>query len=119
MTREHHASVWADFCRVIDNHGDLGVCWRLATQLSARGLAVHIYVDDASALRWMAPSGCTGVTVLPWPADDEVFTAAEIPGVVIEPLSLHPATVAVAAGQVAQTVVGADQHPALAGRHQL
>ena len=84
MTREHHESVWAVFCRVIDNHGDLGVCWRLATQLSARGLAVHIYVDDASALRWMAPSGCTGVTVLPWPADDEVFTAAEIPGVVIE-----------------------------------
>lgn len=84
MTRQYHESVWAVFCRVIDNHGDLGVCWRLATQLSARGLAVHTYVDDASALRWMAPSGCAGVTVLPWPADDEVFTAAEMPGVVIE-----------------------------------
>ena len=84
MTRENHEPVWAVFCRVIDNHGDLGVCWRLASQLSALGLQVHLYVDDASALNWMAPSGCAGVCVLPWPADDVVFTATEIPCVVIE-----------------------------------
>ncbi|MFY8015694.1 MAG: elongation factor P maturation arginine rhamnosyltransferase EarP, partial [Limnohabitans sp.] len=22
--------LWDIFCRVIDNHGDLGVCWRLS-----------------------------------------------------------------------------------------
>ena len=29
--------LWDLFCRVIDNHGDLGVCWRLARDLAARG----------------------------------------------------------------------------------
>jgi len=49
VTRVIHANSWAIFCRVIDNHGDLGVCWRLASQLAARGVKVQLYVDDASA----------------------------------------------------------------------
>jgi len=57
---------WDVFCRVIDNHGDLGVCWRLATHLAARGERVRLWVDDASALDWMAPDGCPGVEVFPW-----------------------------------------------------
>ncbi|MFX8262404.1 elongation factor P maturation arginine rhamnosyltransferase EarP, partial [Acinetobacter baumannii] len=28
---------WDVFCRVIDNFGDIGVCWRLATQLAGQG----------------------------------------------------------------------------------
>ena len=28
---------WDLFCRVVDNHGDVGVCWRLAADLAARG----------------------------------------------------------------------------------
>jgi hypothetical protein len=28
---------WDLFCRVIDNHGDLGVCWRLAARPGRRG----------------------------------------------------------------------------------
>lgn len=43
------------FCQVIDNFGDVGVCWRLAADLAARGHAVRLWVDDASALAWMAP----------------------------------------------------------------
>jgi len=84
VTRVIHEAAWAIFCRVIDNHGDLGVCWRLASQLAARGVAVQLYVDDARALRWMAPLGCPGVSVMPWPSDDEVFTSSQAPGVVIE-----------------------------------
>ena len=84
VTRVIHKADWAIFCRVIDNHGDLGVCWRLATQLAARGVKVQLYVDDASALAWMAPLGCDGVSVMPWPADDEVLTPLQVPGVVIE-----------------------------------
>ncbi len=57
---------WDLFCRVIDNHGDLGVCWRLAADLASRGQTVRLWCDDASALRWMAPHGAAGVTVLPW-----------------------------------------------------
>jgi len=84
VTRVIHEADWAIFCRVIDNHGDLGVCWRLATQLAARGVKVQLYVDDASALAWMAPTGCEAVSVKPWPADDEVLTPLQVPGVVIE-----------------------------------
>ncbi len=61
--------MWDIFCRVIDNHGDLGVCWRLSADLAARGESVRLWVDDPIALHWMAPhheSGTPGVTVLRW-----------------------------------------------------
>ena len=57
---------WDIFCKVIDNFGDIGVCWRLAADLAARGQQVRLWVDDASPLAWMAPGGCAGVQVLPW-----------------------------------------------------
>jgi uncharacterized repeat protein (TIGR03837 family) len=60
---------WDLFCQVIDNYGDIGVCWRLAADLGARGHAVRLWVDDASALAWMAPHGAPGVQVRPWPAE--------------------------------------------------
>jgi uncharacterized repeat protein (TIGR03837 family) len=58
--------LWDVFCRVIDNHGDLGVCWRLAADLASRGDAVRLWVDEPAALAWMAPGGRPGVQVLPW-----------------------------------------------------
>jgi uncharacterized repeat protein (TIGR03837 family) len=57
---------WDVFCRVIDNFGDVGVGWRLCTALAARGHDVRLWIDDASALAWMAPQGAPGVQVLPW-----------------------------------------------------
>lgn len=57
---------WDVFCQVIDNYGDIGVCWRLASQLAARGQRVRLWVDDASALAWMAPAGHAGVELRPW-----------------------------------------------------
>jgi uncharacterized repeat protein (TIGR03837 family) len=57
---------WDIFCTVIDNHGDLGVCWRLSAELAARGDAVRLWVDAPEALAWMAPGGREGVQVLPW-----------------------------------------------------
>lgn len=61
--------LWDVFCNVIDNHGDIGVCWRLAAELARRGEPVRLRVDDASALAWMSPQGAPGVEVLPWAAD--------------------------------------------------
>ena len=62
--------LWDIFCRVIDNFGDIGVCWRLSADLAARGHQVRLWVDDASALRWMAPNanlkGMNGIEVLGW-----------------------------------------------------
>ena len=63
---------WDIFCKVIDNFGDIGVCWRLAVDLAAGGQRVRLWADDASALAWMAPSGCAGVQVLPWTDSLEV-----------------------------------------------
>ena len=57
---------WDIFCKVIDNFGDIGVCWRLAADLADRGQCVRLWVDDSRALAWMAPGGCEGVQVLPW-----------------------------------------------------
>lgn len=67
-TRLAPARHWDIFCKVIDNYGDIGVCWRLARQLAGRGQTVRLWVDDASALRWMAPGGCPGVELRAWTA---------------------------------------------------
>jgi len=57
---------WDIFCRVIDNHGDLGVSWRLAADLGSRGEEVRLWIDDPSALAWMAPRGAPGVSWIHW-----------------------------------------------------
>ena len=75
---------WDLFCRVVDNHGDAGVCWRLACELARRGDTVRLIIDDASALAWMAPNGFDGVEVCGWPGPTE-------PGdVVIEAFGCDP-----------------------------
>ena len=50
------------FCNVIDNFGDIGVCWRLARQLAnEHGLSVRLWVDDLEQLCQAVPgSGCLG-----------------------------------------------------------
>ena len=60
--------LWDIFCTVIDNHGDLGVCWRLTRQLRDAGQRVRLWVDDASALAWMAPTAHKepGIDIRPW-----------------------------------------------------
>ena len=60
--------LWDVFCRVVDNWGDIGVGWRFARDLAARGEAVRLWIDDASALAWMAPEGAGGVEVIEWHA---------------------------------------------------
>ncbi|WP_374673778.1 elongation factor P maturation arginine rhamnosyltransferase EarP [Ideonella sp.] len=81
------AWLWDVFCRVIDNHGDLGVCWRLAAELGRRGHRVRLWIDEPGALAWMAPQGAPGVAVVPWtPA-----TPSPPPGdVVVEAFGCDP-----------------------------
>jgi uncharacterized repeat protein (TIGR03837 family) len=82
---------WDLFCKVVDNFGDVGVCWRLACDLAGRGESVRLVIDDASALAWMAPGGAAGVQVLPWPGPSA-------PGdVVIEAFGCDPPPAFVAA----------------------
>ena len=60
------------FCRVVDNYGDAGVCWRLARQLvSEHGAAVTLWIDALASLARIAPGldahvpdqRCAGVRV--------------------------------------------------------
>jgi uncharacterized repeat protein (TIGR03837 family) len=78
---------WDLFCRVVDNFGDIGVCWRLASDLASRGERVRLWVDDASALAWMAPRGRENVAVIPWTQTP----LALVPGdVVVEAFGCDP-----------------------------
>ncbi len=44
------------FCAVVDNYGDIGVCWRLARQLAnEQGLQVRLWVDDLRSFGKLCP----------------------------------------------------------------
>ena len=80
----HPVWTWDIFCQVIDNFGDVGVCWRLCADLAARGHTVRLWLDDPQALPWMAPGvlegDWPGVTVRPWSqASDPAELAALAP----------------------------------------
>jgi uncharacterized repeat protein (TIGR03837 family) len=85
---------WDIFCKVIDNHGDIGVCWRLAAELAARGDAARLWVDDTSALAWMAPGGHARVEVIAWTGG---MPAREPGDVVVEAFGCDPPPAFVAA----------------------
>lgn len=47
---------WDIFCTVVDNYGDIGVCWRLARQLATEfGLRVRLWVDDLARFARINP----------------------------------------------------------------
>jgi uncharacterized repeat protein (TIGR03837 family) len=78
---------WDLFCRVIDNFGDVGVCWRLAADLGARGQSVRLWLDDLGALAWMAPDGAANVQCLPWTADSPMPEPGDV---VVEAFGCDP-----------------------------
>jgi len=50
------------FCNVIDNYGDIGVCWRLARQLAnEHDLAVRLWVDDLVSFAKLCPEADVGL----------------------------------------------------------
>ncbi|THF62250.1 elongation factor P maturation arginine rhamnosyltransferase EarP [Pseudothauera rhizosphaerae] len=51
------------FCRVVDNLGDIGVCWRLARDLATRGLGVRLWVDGWATLVGLCPPAADGACV--------------------------------------------------------
>ena len=87
---------WDIFCRVVDNVGDIGVCWRLARILAnEHRLAVRLWVDDLAWFRRLCPhaSGvgdalqCDGVDVRRWA---EPFAEVVTADVVIEAFACEP-----------------------------
>src|SRR5690606_35659167 len=47
---------WHIFCKVVDNFGDIGVCWRLAKQLSQLNQQVTLWVDDLTSFQAIHPA---------------------------------------------------------------
>lgn len=48
---------WDIFCKVVDNFGDIGVCWRLAKQLQAEhGLQIRLFIDDLQVAGKIIPN---------------------------------------------------------------
>lgn len=74
---------WDLFCHVIDNWGDLGVCWRLASNLAARGQRVRLWADQPEPLDWMAPGAragaFAGIEVRHWPRTDASALPPSLP----------------------------------------
>lgn len=72
-----NTKTWDIFCRVIDNYGDIGVCWRLARQLAGEHQqSVRLWVDELDALIRIWPEArrlnrqqISGVEVCRWNTD--------------------------------------------------
>lgn len=87
------------FCTVVDNFGDIGVCWRLARQLvREHGWSVRLWVDDLASFRHLRPDidpslarqRCDGVDVRRWDTDFGPITDDNAPGdIVIEAFACH------------------------------
>ena len=55
---------WDIFCTVIDNYGDIGICWRVARQLvREHGQQVRLWVDDLDSFSRIFPAIDTGSEV--------------------------------------------------------
>lgn len=83
----------AIFCKVVDNYGDIGICWRLARQLrDEHGVAVTLWVDDLASFQRICPGidvaaevqQASGVAVRHWRGQDGKFAPADIADIVIE-----------------------------------
>ena len=85
------------FCRVVDNYGDIGVCWRLARQLARdHRWDVRLWVDDLGSFARIQPGidaqlprqSAGGVDIIHWSdAPDPALTARDV---VIEAFACDP-----------------------------
>jgi uncharacterized repeat protein (TIGR03837 family) len=102
---------WAIFCKVIDNLGDAGVCWRLARGLASAGETVCLWIDAPEVLAWLAPQGHPGVAVRPWHDGAPAAAAAcPVPNVLVEAFGCNPAPESVARFAEAARQGGRDGH---------
>jgi uncharacterized repeat protein (TIGR03837 family) len=83
----------AIFCKVVDNFGDIGICWRLARQLRREhGIVVTLWVDNLHSFQRICPEVDTGadaqqiagVQVRYWRDEDGLFSTFEVADIVIE-----------------------------------
>lgn len=74
-----HHSRWDIFCKVVDNFGDIGVCWRLARQLAEEyGITLRLWVDDLALAERFAGAGHARIQLQHWTADADFSQAADV-----------------------------------------
>src|SRR5262245_24882096 len=93
---------WDVFCQVVDNYGDIGICWRLSRQLADEHKAdVRMWVDNLDAFARLCPAIETdamtqqigSVEIRHWLSDFPVLEANDVADVVIEAFACElPAT---------------------------
>lgn len=78
---------WDIFCKVVDNFGDIGVCWRLAKQLQTEHkLQIRLWIDDLNVAKQLIPSldiqkqeqRIQDITISAWQADTHFDETAEV-----------------------------------------
>jgi len=93
MNHDPRIATLVIFCKVVDNYGDIGICWRLARQLRhEHGIAVTLWVDDLASFRRIWPTvdagadlqDVDGVRVRHWRDQDGTFAPDDVADVVIE-----------------------------------
>lgn len=80
---------WDIFCKIVDNYGDIGVCWRLAKQLhNEHGLSIRLFISDLIVARDIlvgirdeAIQEYQGITIIRWDNDTDFSVVS---GVVLE-----------------------------------
>ncbi len=87
------ATSLALFCKVVDNYGDIGICYRLARQLVAEHqVTVTLWVDDLKSFKRICPrvvldcdwQQVDGVYVMNWRVNDDHYTPNDVADIVIE-----------------------------------
>ncbi|MDL2357410.1 MAG: elongation factor P maturation arginine rhamnosyltransferase EarP [Pseudomonadota bacterium] len=93
LPEKNSAPSLAIFCKVVDNYGDVGICWRLARQLQREhGVGVTLWIDDLISFQRICPQVASAadvqqveaVTVRHWRDQDGEFAPAEVADIVIE-----------------------------------
>ncbi len=80
MTHPAHTnSTWDIFCKVVDNFGDIGVCWRLARQLADEyDLSIRLWVDDLALAERFAGTGHARIFLQHWIEAADFSQAADV-----------------------------------------
>jgi uncharacterized repeat protein (TIGR03837 family) len=78
---------WDIFCKIVDNFGDIGVCWRLAKQLQCEHqLNIRIFIDDLHVAKQIIPTldptlaqqSIQNITIISWHANTTFTNAAQV-----------------------------------------
>lgn len=86
---------WDIFCTVVDNYGDIGICWRVARQLvREHGQEARLWVDDLETFHRICPQVdarldrqmVEAVTIRHWPQDMPAVRPADV---VVEAFACH------------------------------